>query len=616
MELTVIIPYRDERAALSRLLESLPAGLPAIVVDDCSEVLPDVERENTWLIRRATRGYFSGAVNTGIRACDTDVLVLNQDVRFDKGDGWLAEVAELGYRYACFGQGVDSHPAHPAGYVDGRFMYMRRDAIAQVGLLDERDWPLWGATCEWQLRAARAGFRVLPMPRLDWYTHERRGNFGQSIRRLLEREPEKRGLLVRTPPLVSVVISAYNYGRYLPDAIHSLIGGQTSLGLWPQQTFAGFEVIIVDDASTDETPEVMRKLANPWTGVRYVRMEKNVGTAAANNAGVRASFGQFVQVLCADDMLEPEALETSYRVVERNPCLVPYADISIFNDTGRVTTWKMREYDFDRLLEHNHVPAGIMFSREAWQAVGGYPEAFGQGREDWAMAVALGQAGYCGVRVPRPLYLYRRAGQNRSATNTTPKHRARFAEQMRATFPDLYGGKRTVACCGRRNPAPSSSGGGARESTPLLGSEGMVVLEYIGANDGKMTWYGPVTGARYLAGKSRPRIWVDKRDVPGLLAMMRDRRPVFRRAPEPVAQPEPVSVEPAAVQAKAAVISALSQVPAPPVRAAEIGDMTVAQVRAALARADAHTVQVWLQQEQAGKNRATVLKLLAGARGG
>jgi glycosyltransferase involved in cell wall biosynthesis len=586
--LTIIIPYRDERAALTRLLDSLPAGLPAIVVDDCSEVPPRVERPDTRVIRREQRGYFSGAVNTGLGACHTDVLVLNQDVWFE-GDGWLAEVAELRERYALFGQGVSSHPAWPMGYVDGRLMFMRRDAINKVGLLNERDWPLWGATCEWQLRACRAGLAAKPLPRCDWYRHERRGNYGRSIRRLLREQPERNRLWVRTPPLISVVIAAHNHGRYLPDTINSLIGGPTCLGAHPGQTLQGFEVIVVDDASTDETPQVMADLANPWRGVRYIRRKANGGTPAANNEGIRAAYGRYIMTMDADDMLEPGALEAAYRIVERDPHRVPYSDMRILAHGERGRRLQVREYDFEKLLWRNMVPCGILFAKEAWETVGGYPEAFRHGRQDWSFAVALGAAGYCGVRIPEALYLYRREGQNRSLRNTTPQWRLRFLMQMQRAFPALYRGERSMACCGR---SPSKAAAKRTSAAPVADADNMVLLEYVGLNSGKTSWFGP-SGRRYVFGGSARIGYVLAEDAEALLEMSRDRRPAFRLYTPPAPAPEPAP-EPE---------------PAPP----DVAGLSVTELREAVKDAPPETVRAWLTQEQAGRQRSSALRILQGA---
>ena len=85
--LTVIIPYRNGAATVERLLDSLPKDIPVIVADDQSTAPYQTHRPNVRAIRLDARGYFSGAVNRGISECQTDVLILNQDVWFDSPHG-------------------------------------------------------------------------------------------------------------------------------------------------------------------------------------------------------------------------------------------------------------------------------------------------------------------------------------------------------------------------------------------------------------------------------------------------------------------------------------------------------------------------------------------------
>lgn len=329
--LTVVIPFRNGHQTLGRLLDSLPDNLPVIVVDDGSQPplhvdTTDPERTNVKVIRRAERGYFSGAVNTGIAAAgEKDVLVLNQDVWFDGSVGHQKNlinfILEKRGEFAMIGDGVFGHPAFPKGYVQGTAMFLRRDAIERIGALNGRDYPLWGATAEWQLRMCRAGYRALPVRMQDYGVHHARGDakFGSSIAATLREEPERESLFVRTPPAISVIITCYNYGRFLKDAVHSLIGGPTTLGDMPPQTLQSFEVIIVDDASTDDTAQIAAELADPWKGIHFLHLPKNVGSAAAANAGILKAHGKYITVLDADDLMEPTRLETLYRVAEQNP---------------------------------------------------------------------------------------------------------------------------------------------------------------------------------------------------------------------------------------------------------------------------------------------------------
>src|SRR5215213_3125487 len=95
-------------------------------------------------------------------------------------------------------------------------------------------------------------------------------------------------------PLVSVVIPCYNQAHFLGEAIESVLA----------QSYPNFEIVVVDDGSTDDTSEV----AGSYPKVRLVRQE-NQGLSGARNAGLARSEGEYVVFLDADDRLRPEALE-------------------------------------------------------------------------------------------------------------------------------------------------------------------------------------------------------------------------------------------------------------------------------------------------------------------
>ena len=629
--LCAVIPYRDNRVGLERLIGSLPAWLPFVVVDDCSEIAPPtqlIKAHGGRLVTMAARGYFSGAVNAGLVSTDRDVLVLNQDVTLASGDWWAALNA-LRQQHAIIGDGVMKHPAWPKGYVQGTFMFLRRDAIDAVGLLDEAHWPLWGATAEWQLRACRRGFSAYPMGNCPWFTHGRKGNFGSSIQRLLQQEPDKRDLYIRTPPLVSVVTACYNYGRYLPDLVASLIGGDSCLGPQPGQTFQGFEVVICDDRSTDNSWEIAQGLADDWKAIRAVRRDANGGTAAALNTAIAAAHGRYIMTIDADDMLEPDALERFLSTLEQDPHRLIYSDMTLFAGNARGAYWKMQDYNFETLLNRNHVPSGTMFTKAAWKEVGGYPPAFARGRQDWAWAVRMGEHGYCGVRVPQPLYLYRRERQNRSITNATGEWRRRFVGMMHETFPHLYQGERPMGCCGGRTKvAVTSTKRSVAASEPLPGSSGMVLLEYASDSSGKTSFWGPVTRTRYVFGGSSTLGYVDAKDAPGMLELREGRRALFRvRTPTPKVAPETtVAPETLVVEEEVGVFQELvaeeeriaevsEPAPSEVVEAAlEVRHMTIAALRTAVKDADAATIDQWAEQEKAGKNRPVALHVLKTAK--
>jgi succinoglycan biosynthesis protein ExoO len=106
-------------------------------------------------------------------------------------------------------------------------------------------------------------------------------------------------------PTVSVITPAYNVAPYIGQCIESL----------QAQTLADWEMLIVDDASTDETPAaVQRYLGDPR--IRYLRNEQNLGPGATRNRALDAAQGEWVAIVDADDWIDPERLEKLVRFAE------------------------------------------------------------------------------------------------------------------------------------------------------------------------------------------------------------------------------------------------------------------------------------------------------------
>ena len=524
--LTIVIPFFNGHKYIHKLLQDLPKDIPVIIVDDHSDERLQLTRENTVVYRPTRKGYFSGAVNEGINLTSNDVLVLNQDIRL-QGTQWLELIESNRKQYALIGEAIRGvHPAFPNGYVHGVFQFMRRDAIQSVGGLDAEFYPLWGGSALWQWQICRKGFKSLPVTTIPGLSHHHHNpqpgkRFGDSIEQILNRELDKRNLFIRTPPAISVIVPCYNYGRYLTDCLNSLIGGSTSLGDHPGQTFQSFEVVIVDDGSTDKTRAIAQPYENGWNGIKYL-YQNNQGLPAALNYGIRSSIGKYITILSADDMREPWSLEDLYRAAIQNPKHVIYDSPREFGDGKRKGLWELPEYNFDELLYKNHMHSGILFSRTAWEAVGGYSTSMRHGREDWYINVALGQAGYCGKKIERSGYLYRRERQNRSLANTNAEWRQAFLIQMQEHFPHLYRGERPMSCCGDSKKDFGLERARTMADLVIPGSADMVLMEYKGTSSGSITWAGPgtVPSKRYYrfgANDVDRKKYVERLDVPWFL---------------------------------------------------------------------------------------------------
>lgn len=105
-----------------------------------------------------------------------------------------------------------------------------------------------------------------------------------------------------------MIVAAYNYARYLPEALDSVSG----------QTFGDWRCVIVDDGSTDSTPEIAKSYASSDARFLYIRQE-NRGPSAARNAGIRSTSSEFLQFLDADDRLHERKLEEHVRFLDEHP---------------------------------------------------------------------------------------------------------------------------------------------------------------------------------------------------------------------------------------------------------------------------------------------------------
>lgn len=227
--------------------------------------------------------------------------------------------------------------------------------------------------------------------------------------------------------LVTAVIPAYNgVSRYLADAIESVLA----------QTHRDLELIVVDDASTDDTEQLVRR----YPQVRYIRQPINRGQAAARNTGARAAKGEFLAFLDQDDLWKPGILEATVHVFEHHPdAAVVHCDGYQIDETGAIL-----EYDaamkqtgsITQLLRGGHdvATSGSLFRKQCFDAVGGYDEELAIW-EDIDLAIRLFKS-YRIIHHPHPLYCHRLYGHNVSrgiASERALQGRHRFLTKHQAS---------------------------------------------------------------------------------------------------------------------------------------------------------------------------------------
>jgi glycosyltransferase involved in cell wall biosynthesis len=255
-------------------------------------------------------------------------------------------------------------------------------------------------------------------------------------------------------PRVSVIIPCYNHGRYLAEAVSSVVA----------QTYGGWELVIVDDGSTDDSAAVAERLiaSYPEHRMRLLRQE-NQGLSASRNNGIRVAQGDYILPLDADDQLEPDMLAETLAVLERRPEVgFVYTDVLMFGEENRV--WSGGAYSLDKLRFDCPMVPMTLFRKQGWAATGGfYGNLVPQGYEDWDFWLSLASAGWQGQHIARPLVRYRRS--NGSMLAIARQHDLELRAQIVLHNPNLYTeGMRAWA---RRVCSPAWSADGSLRSAGL-----------------------------------------------------------------------------------------------------------------------------------------------------
>jgi glycosyltransferase involved in cell wall biosynthesis len=207
-------------------------------------------------------------------------------------------------------------------------------------------------------------------------------------------------------PEVSVVIPSYNSSRFLGQALDSVLA----------QTFRDYEVIVVDDGSSDDTSEVLRRYAN---AVRSLH-QPNQGVAVARNNGIVASAGRYVALLDADDTWLPSKLALQLDALRARPgsraCTTEHQLVDVdLHEIGDVKPRRSGISLETLLLEGNVLgcPSSMLCERELLLSTGGFDPDQSQ-CADWDMWLRLLRVADV-VKLPEPLVNYRWHGSNMSS---------------------------------------------------------------------------------------------------------------------------------------------------------------------------------------------------------
>ena len=208
---------------------------------------------------------------------------------------------------------------------------------------------------------------------------------------------------------VSIIVTTYNYASFIDECLDSCLG-QKDAGL-------KYEVIVVDDGSTDHTPTLLSQRSD--SRLRVLRIN-NSGIEVAANLGFSAARGRYIVRVDADDVLESNYLAKMLPMLERDFGFC-YSDYSVIDSEG-VSTEVVRLPKFDPseiLMRGDFLATGTIYSALLLRNFGGYPvHTRNCGLENYELIIKLITEGTKGFHLATPLFRYRRHRVNMSSVRT------------------------------------------------------------------------------------------------------------------------------------------------------------------------------------------------------
>ena len=184
-------------------------------------------------------------------------------------------------------------------------------------------------------------------------------------------------------PKVSICIPSYNCGAFIGKAVQSVL----------DQTYQDFEIVVVDDCSTDNSEEIVKSFKDPR--IRFSKNEKNLGMVPNTNKALKLARGEFVGILHPDDYYDSKMIETALKMFDKNPEIgFTYSSYVVVDENGEVVTkvelcdcnklFKAKE-GFKKLALRNYAPpSAVLFRKKCYEDVGPFDEEFPY-PNDWNM---------------------------------------------------------------------------------------------------------------------------------------------------------------------------------------------------------------------------------------
>lgn len=200
-------------------------------------------------------------------------------------------------------------------------------------------------------------------------------------------------------PSVSVIIPSFNPDRLIFETLDCLY----------TQTFRDFEIIIVNDGSTQQSSiEIFAEIAAKYCSIKIIKHETNKGLPAARNTGIKAATCDYVFFLDGDDLISPTAIEKHYLTLQNNNSF-DFVNSYVIGFGAQSYEWRGGFHDGEAFLHENRNTSCFMARRSIFEKIT-FDESLRHGCEDWDFWLNSASKGLWGYTIPEFLFYYRKSG--------------------------------------------------------------------------------------------------------------------------------------------------------------------------------------------------------------
>ncbi|HWJ76924.1 MAG TPA: glycosyltransferase family 2 protein [Niallia sp.] len=234
--------------------------------------------------------------------------------------------------------------------------------------------------------------------------------------------------MLQDSPLISVITPSYNSSKFISNTIESVMN----------QTYTNWEMIIVDDCSTDHTRELLTAYAQKDERIHVIFLKQNSGAGAARNKALEAATGRFITFLDSDDLWVPEKLETQLQFMLDRNIAFSFTEYELMNEEGErlnKTIHVPEKIDYHGLLKNTIIGClTVMIDREK---TGDFRMMNIKSRQDFVLWLAILKKGFTAYGLQKTLSIYRivKGSISSNKLNTAKKNWYVFRKIEKLSFP-------------------------------------------------------------------------------------------------------------------------------------------------------------------------------------